>query len=181
MHEGSDSEFFHSLSTFEDAERFRTLYNNSLDSYSQAATRFNERLEKTTGERTAFFEKLAIGAGATIAGIVSFLGSKAHMLEPRWALRTAFCALAGVIVTALARNYLYPYYLHQAVFVPLSDAQLKRDQHLQNYIETAANPVNLETGKPFNVPRMKESGEARRESLEKLKKNTEKLKLRYFF
>lgn len=181
MHEGSDPEFLHSLGSFEDSERFRTLYNNSLDECRQAGTRFNERQEKTTSERTAFFEKLAIGAGATIAAIVSFLGSKAHTLEPHWALRTAVCTLAGVIVTALARNYFYPYYLHQAVFLPLSDAQLKRDQHLQNYIETGPTPINLETGRPFDVPRMKESWKARRESLETLKENTERLKQRYFF
>jgi hypothetical protein len=181
MFEGSDSEFLQSLGSLEDAERFRTLYNDSLDKFSRAATKFNERQDEATGERTGFFEKLAIGSGATIAAIVSFLGSKAHTLEPRWALRTGVCTLAGVIVTALARNYLYPYYFHHALFVPLVDAQIKRDKHMQNYLEATPNAVNLETGRPFDGQTMRTSWDARRESQEELKKNTEKLKDRYFF
>jgi len=59
-------------------------------------------------ERTQFFEKLAIGAGATIAALVSFLGANnKRVLHPEWILRCALVALVVAMFGAMLRNYIY--------------------------------------------------------------------------
>jgi hypothetical protein len=69
------------------------------DAYLEAAT-----------QRTSFFEKIAIGSGATIAALVSFLGTHAAGLHPHWVLRCSLVSLAIAMVSALYRNYMYPHY-----------------------------------------------------------------------
>lgn len=61
--------------------------------------------------RTQYFEKLVIGSGATIAALVSFLGTHSTFLQPRWILRCALISLVVVLVAALYRNLRYPAYI----------------------------------------------------------------------
>jgi hypothetical protein len=90
-------------------------------------------------ERTQFFEKLAIGSGATIAALVSFLGAHSEKLRPPWILRTSLVALVVAIFSALFRNLRYPNYVLSAADIRCWDArieeqELKRERSM--YVES---------------------------------------------
>jgi hypothetical protein len=91
-----------------EAPRLRTLYENAAERYSDRAKRFNEMQTDAATGRISFFQKITIGTGASIAAIVSFLGTKSHTLQPRWVLRASLVTLAFVLFTALLRNFLPP-------------------------------------------------------------------------
>jgi hypothetical protein len=62
-------------------------------------------------DRTQYFEKLAIGSGAVIAAVVSFLGTHAIQLHPRYPFRSSLVALVLTAVFAMYRNFRYPSYI----------------------------------------------------------------------
>jgi hypothetical protein len=87
-------------------------------------------------ERTQFFEKLAIGSGAAITALVSFLGAHPKCLRPPWALRTSLVSLAVAILAALCRSLTYQEYFPSTADIRRSksrieEQQLKRERILQ--------------------------------------------------
>src|ERR1035437_5934655 len=84
----------HQQATQLDTQRLKVLFDEASAQYSKKASLFSAYQTDAASERTSFFEKIAIGAGATIAAVVSFLGAKPHSLEPRWALRASLVTLA---------------------------------------------------------------------------------------
>src|SRR6266481_3639165 len=79
-------------------------------------------------ERTQYFEKLAIGSGATIAAIVSFLGVHAGKLHPVWIMQCSLISLVVAIVAALYRNFRYPHYILAVTNVSWINAKLYQQQ-----------------------------------------------------
>jgi hypothetical protein len=83
-------------------------------------------------EKTQFFEKLALGSGATIAALVSFLGARKDALSPRWLLRSSIVSLALVILLSLYRNWRYQFYAlrssRREYFAALQREQRTRDE-----------------------------------------------------
>ena len=106
-----DRDFLSSMEKQQDIQRTQLLYDEAAKKLSVAASTLNSfQLDATVG-RTAYFEKLTIGAGATIAAMVSFLGTDHHRLNPEWLMRGSLICLVVVIFTALFRNYRYPFYM----------------------------------------------------------------------
>jgi hypothetical protein len=85
-------------------------YNFAADRHQQAFEVLTKTQLEAATQRTSFFEKIAIGSGATIAALVSFLGTHAAGLHPHWVLRCSLVSLAIAMVSALYRNYMYPHY-----------------------------------------------------------------------
>jgi hypothetical protein len=87
-------------------------------------------------EGTQFFEKLAIGSGAAITVLVSFLGAHPKCLRPSWALKTSLVALGVAILAALCRSWTYPWYAQSAADIRRSNSrieeqELKSERNLQ--------------------------------------------------
>jgi hypothetical protein len=99
----------HQQQTQLDTQRLKVLFDEASAQYSEKASQFNAYQTDAASERTSFYDKIAIGAGAAIAAMVSFLGAKPHTLEPRWMLRASLVTLGLTMFTALLRNFLYPY------------------------------------------------------------------------
>jgi hypothetical protein len=76
-------------------------------------------------ERTQYFEKIALGCGGTIALVVSFIGSRPNRLHPVWLLRSAIIVLALSMISAMYRNWRYPFYVLAASYKQLDKAMLK--------------------------------------------------------
>jgi hypothetical protein len=66
---------------FESA-RLKTLHDAANANLNEALKTANQTQIDIAKERTQFFEKLAIGSGATIAAMVSFFGAHSQRLQP---------------------------------------------------------------------------------------------------
>jgi len=131
-------------------QRLRSLYDEAAQDYSKKANQLNEHSIVAAKDRESFFEKVAIGAGASIAAIVSFLGAKAHPLEPRWVLRASLISLASALFAALLRNYLYPFYLFAARQVQFSKAYREREKRKAQYVKAMPVNINWDTGEQID-------------------------------
>jgi hypothetical protein len=99
-------------------------------------------------ERTQFFEKLAIGSGAAITALVSFLGAHSEKLRPPWILRTSLVSLVVAILAALCRSLTYQKYFPSAADIRRSksrieEQELKRERNLQGGGEQPADVNRL--------------------------------------
>ena len=98
-------------------------------------------------ERTQYFEKLVLGCGATIALVVSYLGSQHPTLEPKWLLRTALVALGAAMLGAMYRNWIYPRYVLSARYKELDEALLENHRNYGEFARTTPL-TSLQTGRP---------------------------------
>jgi hypothetical protein len=99
-----DANYLNSREWSDDLQHARTLEKSANADIVQTAVDIAKA-------RTQYFEKLVIGSGATIAALVSFLGTHSTRLQPRWILRCSLISLVVVLVTALYRNLRYPSYV----------------------------------------------------------------------
>jgi hypothetical protein len=143
------------------------LYDRALAARHAARADLDRTVLDGTKERTQFFEKLAIGSGATIAALVSFLGANdKRVLHPHWILRSALVALVVAMFTAMLRNYVYLHWAERftnRVWLKKSHEELKARDNL--YEQNASlmgkleeNPFDLgpwETGIPKGAPAQK--------------------------
>jgi hypothetical protein len=96
-----------------DVQRLRLLLDGADKQLQKVeADREQSQLEGAKG-REDFYDKLTIGAGATIAALVSFLGSHSTRLQPTWIFRGALISLVLTMIASLYRNYRYPNYVLQ--------------------------------------------------------------------
>jgi hypothetical protein len=119
-------------------------------------------------ERTQFFEKLAIGSGATIAALVSFLGAHSEKLRPPWILRTSLVALVVAIFSALYRNLRYPKYVLSAAEISYWDARIEEQERRRERVWAQLGPVvDLDSGAALDAKKTAdELAESTREALE---------------
>ena len=62
-------------------------------------------------EKTQYFEKLALGCGAAVVAIASFVGSKPGIhLQPAWLLKTSLITLALGCSASMYRNWRFTFY-----------------------------------------------------------------------
>ena len=101
-------------------------------------------------EKTQYFEKLALGSGATIAALISFLGSHASRLQPRWLLRTALITLVCTMVLSLFRNWLYPFYVLNAKLTVEFEAKREEGRCKKELLQ-AVPALSLEDGLPIDM------------------------------
>ena len=109
------------------------------ESASQNASFRNKETAQATAEiakeKTLYFEKLALGSGATIAALVSFLGAHASRLQPAWLLRSALVTLACSMTCSMLRNWLYPFYIFSAKLVIEFKAKQDEGRRKKDFLE----------------------------------------------
>src|SRR5260370_4021395 len=132
-----------------DAERLKKLlesaYTNATDVSNQAAQAHADIAK----EKTQYFEKIALGSGATIAAVVSFIGSHNGSLKPPYLLRSALVTLIATMVGSMYRNWRYPYYIYGVWLINEGEAKRTREQRRADFFR--AVPVNsIQTGMPID-------------------------------
>lgn len=128
-----------------DEQRLKSLFDASSRTL---AARGQERVQTALDiakEKTQYFEKIALGSGATIAAIVAFVGNHTASLHPQWLLRSALVALVIVMFGAMYRNWRYPFYLMTARDLQYLMADRTKEQNKNNYV-VSFPAMDLDTG-----------------------------------
>lgn len=134
-----------------EVERLRRLM-QSADQSVRDIDADNSKTKVELGkERTQYFEKLAIGSGATIAAIVSFLGVHPGKLQPVWILQCSLISLLVAMVAALYRNFRYPYYILAVNNVSWINAKLYQQQRKKECFQVEPNAISWQTGEPIDA------------------------------
>jgi hypothetical protein len=125
--------------------------------------------------RVDFYDKLTIGAGATIAALVSFLGAHSTKLWPTWILRGALISLVLTIIASLFRNYRYPNYVLQIHKISFIRASRYEQQCRLNYFKADPATISIQTGQRIDLPEFVKDVEDSDEELETTLKEAGKL------
>lgn len=133
-----------------EAARLKVLEDNASARLDKTIVDLNQSQIDVANGRTAYFERLTIGAGAVITAIVSFLANHAAGLHPEWLLRCSLVSLVMVIVAGLYRSFRYPYYIMQARKAAWIEAALDHQRKKFAHILAVKNPVNVHTGQFIN-------------------------------
>lgn len=132
-----------------EVHRLRVL----LESAHKQLQKVNGDKEKSQIEsakaRSDFYDKLAIGAGATIAALVSFLGSHFSKLHPVWILRGSLISLVLVIAASLFRNYRYPNYVLQIYKISWIRCTRYEQECRLNCLKAEPHAIGLQSGQPI--------------------------------
>ncbi len=134
----------------EDAARLRHLQ-LADQSLNEAIKSLNQTQLDGAKERTQYFEKLAIGAGAAIAAIVSFLGAHAGRLQPAWILRCSLIALVVALIFALYRNLRYPTYVLAVRNRLWIEASRCQQQRKNDVFQVDRSVVSWQSGEPIDL------------------------------
>ena len=130
--------------------RLETMVNEA----ASHADKVEDELWKTSiriaNEGSAFFEKVAFGCGATVAAVVSFLGTHAGRLTPPYLLRASLVTLVLSILAAMYRNWRYPNYVLVNYQSQQYEASLKRERCRRDLF-TAVPSVSMQDGQPINA------------------------------
>jgi hypothetical protein len=132
-------------------ERMRQLMKSADQSVREIETDNSKTSVDLAKERTQYFEKLAIGSGATIAAIVTFLGSHAGKLQPVWIMQCSLICLLVAIVAALYRNFRYPNYILAVNDVSWINAKVYQQQRKKELFKFEPNAISLQTGKSIDA------------------------------
>jgi hypothetical protein len=144
-----------SIAGFEEPEEIRIQrLRQNLNSASQSAANINAQAVQASieigKEKTQYFEKIALGCGATVALMVSFVGAHAGILQPRWLLRSALIALVFGMVCGFLRNWLFQWYINSMWLKRALEAKCQRESARKELIETGT-AFAQEDGKPIDV------------------------------
>lgn len=154
-------------------ERVRRRLEAASEEVSVAARKFNETQIVAATERSDFFDKLIIGAGAAIAAIVSFLGAHNGHLRPKWALSVSLISLLVTIVAGLYRNFRYPNYVLKVRSRIWLEARLKEQQCKKDFFKRHPS-IDIDTGEFIDasqwISETKESDEKTEELIQQLNK-----------
>jgi len=104
-------------------------------------------------DRVAYFEKIAIGAGAAVTLLVTFVGSHTYKLRPPWLLRSALISLVLAMVTAMFRNWRFPYYL-SAVYQKEEIAAIRAREKARLDYAVTTRPHDMRTGGTVNTEKI---------------------------
>jgi hypothetical protein len=92
-------------------QRLEIRSNNAIKFANDMEMRALQASEDIAKEKTQYFEKIALANAGTIALVVSFVGAHSSKLQPPWLLRSALVTLFAAMISAMYRNWKYPYYL----------------------------------------------------------------------
>jgi hypothetical protein len=136
---------------FVEIERLKRLLQSADQSVNDIEADNSKTQVDFAKERTQFFEKLAIGSGATIAAIVSFLGVHAGKLQPEWIMRCSLISLVVAMVAALCRNFLYPFYVLAVNNVSWINAKLYQQQRKKECFRAEPEIRSWQSGEPIDA------------------------------
>ncbi|MHB1795511.1 MAG: hypothetical protein ACYCPO_11135 [Acidobacteriaceae bacterium] len=131
-------------------ERLRLLLESASKEVSDAAHKLNDEQVDSAVSRKEYFEKLAIGAGAAIAAIVSFIGTHSGRLQPAWLLRCSLVSLVIALIAALYRNFRYPNYKLEVRKRIWMEALLKEQQCKKDFFSVNRGMIDIHTGQPIS-------------------------------
>jgi hypothetical protein len=135
-------------------QRLKILLDNASENLNKSIVGINQSQIDVANGRTAFFDRLTIGAGAVIAALISFLGSHASTLRPEWSLRCSLISLTLAILAGLYRSFRYPYYIIRAKKVIWIEAA-RYHQKIKGELIVASGPIiDLNTGNPINTAKV---------------------------
>ncbi len=135
--------------------------------------REQSQIEGANG-RVDFYDKLAIGSGATIAALVSFLGAHSTKLQPTWILRGALISLVLTMIASLYRNYRYPNYVLQIHKISWIRCSRYQQQCRLNCLKADPTAISIQTGQPIDLAQAVKDFEKSDEELETILKDNEK-------
>jgi hypothetical protein len=139
------------IEDYAEIERLRALLQSADKSVVELEKDFTQTQIDAAKERTQYFEKLAIGSGAAIAAIVSFLGTHAGRLQPVWIMRISLVALVIAMLTSLYRNFRYPYYILAVKNLSWINAKLYQQERKRDYFQADPDVKSWTTGGPIDV------------------------------
>jgi cell division protein FtsB len=152
----------------QEIQRLRLLHEGAVKQLQKVESdKERDQLDSAQG-RVGFFDKLTIGAGATIAALVSFLGAHSSKLQPAWILRGALFFLALTMVAALFRNFRYPNYVLQIHKISWIRCTRYEQQCRLNYIKADPTVVSITTGEPIDVATLVEECKKSETEIEQL-------------
>jgi hypothetical protein len=141
---------------FPDVQRLYTL----LQSAQVRARKKSELLSQTSidvaKDKTQYFERVALGSGATIAAVVSFIATRSGGLRPPYLLRASLVVLIVAMIGAMYRNWRYSFYLlaHRATQDLSATYELERAK--RDYLLVAPSK-SLDDGQPINATEFDEA------------------------
>jgi len=130
-----------------EVQRVAHLLESASKARSTAANAFNDEQVASAASRKEYFEKLALGSGAAIAAIVSFVGTHSGRLQPPWLLRCSLVSLVIALIAAMFRNFRYPYYMLAVRKKSWMEATLEEQKRKTEYLLANPTAVDIDTGK----------------------------------
>lgn len=91
-------------------QRLKILFEDAIRNAHAANQRAVQASLYIAKEKTQYVEKIALANAGTIALVVSFVGSHSGTLQPPWLLRSALVSLFLAMISAMYRNWTYPFY-----------------------------------------------------------------------
>lgn len=129
-----------------DESRLAKILTDATNQANDAEIQEAEKQNELSKERTQYFEKIALGSGATIAAIVSLAGSHPGRFQPSWILRSALLSLGAAMAAAMYRNWRYPYYV-VSVMQGFKIAALQRREKAKRDFFLAVPANSIQDGK----------------------------------
>jgi hypothetical protein len=144
----------------------------------------NQRTSKASievgKEKVQFFEKIALGVGATIAAIISFVASSAAGIRAPNLLKCLLVMLVIALVAAMYRNWRYPFY-SMSVWIRTEAAAKQRAEHCEYEMFADCPEIQIvEDGKPISHEAWNSEYLKRKEAIEKILENAVKRESRIF-
>jgi hypothetical protein len=133
-----------------EASRLQILYDNAVKSAREVNQRTVQATLDIAKEKTQYIEKIALANAGTIALVVSFVGSHSGKLQPPWLLRLALVALFVAMISAMFRNWIYPFYLY-AVHARQDFIAKREKEQCRLAFAKGVPALSLQDGNPIDV------------------------------
>jgi hypothetical protein len=137
-----------------EVQRLTILFEDAGRALEKAISDINQGQIDAANGRTAYFDRLTIGAGAVIAAIVSLLGGHASTLHPEWLLRCSLVSLTLAMLAGLYRSYRYPGYILQVHKIVWAEAARHHQKIKGENILANDLPIDVHTGKPIDKEKL---------------------------
>jgi hypothetical protein len=159
-----------SFSVFDvvEIQRRRANLASALEQVKETANDISQTQLNFSTERTQFFEKLAIGSGAAVAAIVSYLGAHARGLSPSWMMHAALALLTVTMVSALYRNFRYPNYVLAVKDLNCIYAKVYEQECKKECFEAEPNAISMQTGERINAKKWISEANANERKIEEV-------------
>lgn len=134
-----------------EVKRLMKLWADAEEARAASARKWYEGRQRAGRDRIAYFEKLALFNGATIALVISSLASGRIQIANKYSLRAALISLVVAMCSAMARNWFYHHYSIVALRRMHAEKVRKTEEARINYLRIYPVARDIETGKLFNT------------------------------
>jgi hypothetical protein len=145
------AQFHRPLTSSQELQRLRMLAEAADKQLRKSEADIEQSQIDSSQGRVEYFEKITIGAGATIAALVSFLGSHSATLHPKWILRSSLICLGLTMLTALYRNFRYPNYVMQIRKISWIRCSRYQQRCRRDYLSEDTTAVSIQTGESIDT------------------------------